>query len=43
MKEKIVDLFPEFSEQEQRIAAENLDRYLELAWEIWEENQSRDG
>jgi len=43
MKNKIVDLFPQLSEEEQRIAAENLDRYLELAWEIWQETESGDG
>lgn len=43
MKEKeIGDLYPGLSDEERKIAAENLDRYLELAWEIWEE-QSRDG
>jgi TRAP-type C4-dicarboxylate transport system substrate-binding protein len=43
MKIKISDLFPGLSEEEQRIAAENLDRYLELAWEIWQEGESGDG
>ena len=43
MKEKeIGDLYPEFTDEEQKIAAENLDRYLELAWELWMGKQSRD-
>lgn len=41
MKEKeIGDLYPGLTDEEQKIAVENLDRYLELAWEVWEERQS---
>jgi hypothetical protein len=43
MKEKFVDLFPELTDAERQVAAENLDQYLELAWEIWEESLARDG
>jgi hypothetical protein len=44
MNEKgIADLYPGFTDEERQIAMENLDRYLELAWEVWEENQSRTG
>jgi hypothetical protein len=44
MNEKeIGDLYPGLTDEERSIAAENLDRYLELAWEVWEESQSRDG
>lgn len=32
--ESVQDLFPALTEEEQRIAEEQLDRYLELAWEI---------
>jgi hypothetical protein len=42
MKEKIVELYPELTDAERAMAAENLDRYLMLAWEIWEEAQARD-
>lgn len=42
MKEKIVEMFPGLSDAEQQVAAENLDRYLELAWEIYQDLQSRD-
>jgi hypothetical protein len=41
MKEKeIGDLYPGLSDEEQKIAVENLDQYLELSWEFWEEHQS---
>jgi hypothetical protein len=43
MKEDIGGLYPRMTDEERMIAAENLDRYLELAWEIWEESQSCDG
>jgi len=44
MNEKeIGDLYPELTDEERQIAMENLDRYLELAWEVWLESQSRDG
>lgn len=32
----------ELTDDEQRIAREALDRYLELAWELYEEMQLRD-
>jgi hypothetical protein len=31
------DLYPTLNEEELRIVKENLDRYLEIAWEIMEE------
>ena len=40
---RIAELFPELRVDEQNVAVENLDRYLELAWEIYLEMQSRDG
>jgi hypothetical protein len=44
MNEKeIGGLYSGLTDEERRVAEENLDRYLELAWEIWEESQSRDG
>ena len=36
------DLYPELTDDEQRTAHEALDRYLELAWELYEETQLRD-
>jgi hypothetical protein len=36
----IKDFFPDFSDIELRRAHENLDLYLELAWEIYEEPQN---
>ncbi len=39
MKEDIRGMYPRLTDEERIIAAENLDRYLEFAWEIWEENQ----
>jgi len=43
MNEKgIGDLYPGLSDEERRIAAENLDQYLELAWEIFEDVQARE-
>jgi hypothetical protein len=43
MNEKeIGDLYPGLTDEERRIAAENLDRYLELAWEIFEDVQARE-
>jgi hypothetical protein len=36
---ELKDLFPNLSCEELRIAEENLDRYLELAWEIYEDTQ----
>jgi hypothetical protein len=35
--EKLHELWPELSDDELRIAEENLARYLEIAWEIYEE------
>jgi len=31
------DLYPQLNDEELAIAADNLDRYLELAWEILQE------
>ena len=43
MNEKeLGDLYPELTDEEQKTAAENLDLYLELAWEIFEEAQVRE-
>lgn len=43
MNEKdIGDLYPELNNEERGFAAENLDRYLELAWEIFEEVRARE-
>jgi hypothetical protein len=43
MTEKdIGDLYPRLTDEERSIAAENLDRYLELAWEIFEDVQARE-
>lgn len=38
--EILKDLYPELSEEERKEAVENLDRYLALAWDIYEEMQS---
>jgi hypothetical protein len=38
--EELRKLYPKLTEDELRIASENLDAYLELAWEIFEENQA---
>jgi hypothetical protein len=37
------ELYPTLTEEELQIARENLDAYLELAWEIYEEIQERTG
>lgn len=43
MNEKdIGDLCPGLTNEERGLAAENLDRYLELAWEIFEEVRARE-
>jgi hypothetical protein len=43
MNEKgIADLYPGLTEEERTTAAENLNRYLELAWEIFEDVQARE-
>lgn len=43
MNEKeIAELYPGLTDEERSIAAENLDRYLELAWEIFEEAQAHE-
>jgi hypothetical protein len=43
MNEKeIGDLYPGLSDEERTIAVENLDRYLELAWEIFEDVLARE-
>ena len=43
MNEKeIGDLYSGLSDEERTIAVENLDRYLELAWEIFEDVQARE-
>ena len=39
---EIGNLFPTLSDEMRNVAAENLDRYLELAWEIFEDVQARD-
>jgi hypothetical protein len=36
--EELENLYPELTEEERSEAAENLDRYLTLAWEIYEES-----
>jgi hypothetical protein len=41
-EQEITDLYPELTYEERDIAAENLDRYLELAWEIFEDVQARE-
>ena len=44
MKKEILDtLYPEFTDEERRVAGETLDRYLELAWEIFDDLHARDG
>ena len=43
MKEQeIGDLYPGLTDEERKVAAENLDQYLELAWEIFEDVQARE-
>lgn len=37
---EIKALYPNLSADELVVARENLDRYLALAWEIWEEDES---
>lgn len=38
MQNKNLDMiFPEMNPDELGVVEENLDRYLELAWEIWQE------
>jgi hypothetical protein len=36
------DLYPNLSESELLAAADNLDRYLEIAWEIFEDAELRE-
>ena len=38
--EGLAKLYPHYSPEELQEAKENLDQYLLLAWEIWEEEQS---
>jgi len=38
--EKFHELWPELSDNELRIAVENLARYLEIAWEICEDAET---
>ena len=38
--ESLRDLHPALADEEQKVAEENLDRYLELAWEIYQAMQS---
>ena len=38
---KFSDVYPEVPEEERKEAAENLDRYLLLAWEIYREIEDR--
>ncbi len=40
--EELKALFPNLSDSELTVAAENLDRYLLLAWEIVEDQRMRD-
>jgi len=35
-------LWPTLTDEERRIAEENLSRYLEIAWDIWNELQGRE-
>jgi hypothetical protein len=35
-------LYPQLTEEERKICSENLDRYLELAWELYEQLRSPD-
>ena len=37
--DELKNLYPTLTDEELRIALENLDRYLELAWEIVEDAQ----
>lgn len=39
--EALARLYPNFSPEELEEAKENLDHYLLLAWEIWQEEQSQ--
>jgi len=39
--EKLEALYPNLSEEELAEAADNLDRYLTLAWEIYEDLQTQ--
>jgi hypothetical protein len=41
-EQTIEDLYPGLTNEERKVAAENLDRYLELAWEIFEDVQARE-
>lgn len=41
-EKEIADLYPGLTDKERKIATENLDQYLELAWEIFEEVQERE-
>jgi hypothetical protein len=38
--EALARLYPNFSPEELEEAKENLDQYLLLAWEIWQEEQT---
>ena len=40
--ESLQEMYRELTDDERRMAAETLDRYLEFAWEIFEEMQLRD-
>jgi len=40
--ESLRDLHPALSDEERKIAEENLDRYLELAWEIYQSKSERE-
>ena len=42
MEENMNDLYPTLTDDERRVAGETLDRYLELAWELYEETKLRD-
>jgi hypothetical protein len=37
------ELYPALTNEELQIARENLDAYLELAWEIYEDVQAQEG
>ena len=40
MREQLRALYPDLSDEELETAEENLNRYLELAWDIWEDAES---
>ncbi len=38
---KLKELFPKLTDDELVIAQENIDRYLEVIWDIWQDEKSR--